>query len=86
VGQGGLKSSTYDVTHKKAAPLKQRRLAESFEPFTGFVALTGPEKFPRKATWVLVFFSRKSPKPAGRKSVKRPQKTYICLQIVLVGS
>jgi len=32
------------------------RLAASFELLTGSVALTGPEKFPRKATCDPVFF------------------------------
>jgi len=45
------------------------RLAASFETLTGSVALTGPEKFPRKATCVPVFFPWKSPKVAGRQSV-----------------
>ena len=47
------------------------RLATSFETLIGLVALTRPEKFPRKAMCVLVFFSQKSPKLAGRQSVKR---------------
>jgi len=34
------------------------RLAESFELLTRSVALTRPEKFPRKATCVLVLFSQ----------------------------
>ena len=54
------KSSTYDVTHKKPASTKQKiffrvqtkRLATSFETFTGSVENTGPEKFPREATCV----------------------------------
>jgi len=54
------KSSTYDVTHKKTATPKQkiffrvqtRRLAASFETFTGSVEHTGLEKFPHKATCV----------------------------------
>jgi len=45
------------------------RLSTYFGTFTGSVALTGPEKFPRKATCVSVFFSGKSPKAAGRQSV-----------------
>jgi len=48
------------------------RLAVSFELLTGLVALTGPEKFSRKATCVSVFFSWKSPIAAGRQSVKVP--------------
>ena len=71
------KPSTYDVTHKKSAFPKQKiffqvqaaRLAASFETLTGSVALTGPEKFPHKATCVPVFFPWKSPKVAGRQSV-----------------
>jgi len=47
------------------------RLTASFELFTGSVMHTRPEKFPRKATTcVLVFFSQKSPKAAGREKVK----------------
>jgi len=46
------------------------RLAVSFQLLTGSVALTGPEKFPRKTTCVSVFFSRKSLKVTGRQSVK----------------
>ena len=54
------KSSTYDVTHKKTAPAKQKNfyrvktriLAASFETFTRSVEHTGPEKFPHKATCV----------------------------------
>jgi len=50
VGQGGLKVSTYDVTHKKPATPKQkiffrvptRRLVASFETFTGSVEHTRP--------------------------------------------
>jgi len=45
------------------------RLA-SFELLTESVALTGPEKFLRKATCVSVFFSQKSPKVARCQSVK----------------
>jgi len=32
--------------------VQARRLAASFETFTGSVERTGPEKFPRKATCV----------------------------------
>ena len=47
-------------------------LAVSFETTTttGSVALTGAEKFPCKVMCVSVFFSQKSPKAAGRQSVK----------------
>ena len=63
------KSSTYDVTHKKTATPNQKifiqvqatRLVAYFELLTGSVALTGPEKFPRKATFVSVFFFLKNP-------------------------
>ena len=63
------KSSTYDVTHKKPAYLKQknffrvqtRRLAVSFETFAGSVEQTGMEKFPRKAMCVKAFFFLKIP-------------------------
>jgi len=69
---------------KKPAPPNQKSffqvqttgLAESFELFTGSVALTGPEKFPRKAMCVLVGFFLKSQKAAGRQSVERVM-TYI---------
>ena len=47
---------------------KLQRLAASFEPLTGSVALTGLEKFPRKATCISVFFL-KSPKAAEHQSV-----------------
>jgi len=51
--------------------VQTRRLAASFDTSTKSVALVGPEKFPRKATCVVVFFFQKSPKAAGRQSVKR---------------
>jgi len=55
------------------------RLAASFELLTGSVALTGREKFPRKATCDLVFFSQNSLKAAGRQSVKpKFGVTYDC--------
>jgi len=41
----------------------------SFKLLIRSVALTGPEKFPRKATWVSVFFSQDSPKAAECQSV-----------------
>jgi len=53
--------------------VQDTRLAGSFELSTGLVALTGPEKFPRKATCILVVVSRKSLISAGRQSVKKPQ-------------
>jgi len=60
--------------------VQTRRLATSFEPFTRSVALTRLEKSPHKATCVSVLFSRKSPKPAGRQSVKhlsiKPQVSF----------
>jgi len=52
---------------------------KTFETLTGSVALTGPEKFPRKAMCVSVFFSQKSTKAAGCQSVKLvfvPMFTY----------
>jgi len=60
VGQGGLKSSTYDATHKKPALPKQkfffrvqtRRLAASFDASTRSVTRTGAEIFPCKVTCV----------------------------------
>ena len=45
---------------KKFFCLQATRLATSFELLTESVALTGLEKFQRKAMWVSVFFSRKS--------------------------
>jgi len=50
--------------------VQTRRLAASFETFTGSVEHTGPEKFPCKTMCVLAFFFRKSLKAAGRQSVK----------------
>jgi len=58
------------------------RLATSFETFTGLVALTRPEKFPRKATCVSVFFSQKSPKAARRQSVKFALLLFTCPAIL----
>ena len=55
--------------HKKIFRVQTRRLAASFEPFTGSVALTEPEKFPCKTTCVSVVFTRKSPKAARRRSI-----------------
>jgi len=52
------------------------RLVASFELLTRSVAFTGPEKFPRKAMCVSVFFSRKSPEAAGRQSFK---DVFYCL-------
>jgi len=63
VGQGGLKVSTYDVTHKKPAPPSKKiflsaefflsaRLAASFDALTRSVTRTGVEIFPCKATCV----------------------------------
>jgi len=60
--------STYDVTQKKSVPptqkffrMQTRRLAVSFETFTGSVAHTRPEKFMHKATCSLGIFSQKRP-------------------------
>jgi len=50
--------------------VQTRRLAVSFEAFTGSVALTGLEEFPRKTTCVSVFFSRKPLKATRHQSVK----------------
>jgi len=55
--------------------MQTTRLAASFETFSGSVPLTGPEKFPRKATCVSVFLSWKSPKVAGRQSVNIKHNT-----------
>jgi len=49
--------------------VQTRRLAASFETFTGSVEHTGLEKFSRKATCVQAFFFRKSPKPSGHQRV-----------------
>jgi len=61
--------------------VQTRRLATSFEPFTG--SLTRAEKFLHKATCVSVFYSRKSPKAAGRQSVKNDNLTAKQTEIVL---
>jgi len=45
------------------------RLAACFQLFTGSVALTKVEKFPRNATCVSVFSSQKSPRAARHQSV-----------------
>jgi len=46
---------------KKFFLVQATRLATSFKLLTGSVALTGPEKFPRKVTCVSVFFFVKIP-------------------------
>ena len=51
--------------------MQATRLAASFELLTGSVAFTRLEKFPRKATCVSVFFSRKSAVLVGHQSVKQ---------------
>jgi len=63
VGQGGLKSSTYDVTHKKSAPptkefflVQARRLAESFKGLNSSLPLSAPELHLCKATCDPVFW------------------------------
>jgi len=70
VGQGGLPKSLPLMTslpktripkHTFFFRVQTRRLAAFFETFTGSVEHTGPEKFPRKATCVLVFFFPKIP-------------------------
>ena len=55
-------------TKKNFFRVQASRLAESFELLTRSVALTGPEKFLRKATCVSVFFL-KSLISARRQSV-----------------
>ena len=80
VGQGGLKVlHLWHHSRKTRIPkqkyffrVQTRRLATSFEIFTGSVEHTGPEKFPHKATCV---FFRKSPKAAGWQRVN--QKYYL---------
>jgi len=60
VGQGGLKVLHLWRNWEKNPPTKQKiffrvqatRLAASFEPLTGSVALTGPEEFSRNITCV----------------------------------
>ena len=72
------KSSTYDVTHKKnASPqpknffrVQTTRLAESFELLSGSVALTGSEKFLRKATCDPAVFFANHLNLLGCESVK----------------
>ena len=49
--------------------VQTRRLAASFETFTGSAEHTRPEKFLRKATCVQAFFFQKSLNPSGRQSV-----------------
>ena len=70
------KFSTYDVTHKKKPhhppkklffDCKLHGLAVPFEPLSGSVAHTGPEKFLFKAMYVSVFI-QKYLKAAGRQS------------------
>jgi len=55
--------------------VQTRRLATSFETFTGSVQHTGPVKVPRKATCAEAFFFQKSPNPSGRQRVNQI-KTY----------
>jgi len=65
VGQGDLRSSTYDVTHKnsktknsKIFSLETRRLMESFEYFNSCLVLSAPELCPSKATFDPAVFER----------------------------
>jgi len=65
------------LTKKQHPPSKKfffrvqtRRLAASFETFTGSVEHAGPEKFLRKATCVQVFFP-KIPEKADAKELKK---------------
>jgi len=65
------------------------RLATSFEILTGSVALTGLEKFSCKATCVLVFFLRKSPRAPGRLSVQKQKLfsyNFSCLLCLLTAT
>jgi len=57
--------------------VQTKRLAASFETLTGLVALTGPEKFPRKATCVSVFFFWN---PQKRPDAKVLYNNLHCLQ------
>jgi len=50
--------------------VQTRRLARSFETFTGSAEHTGPEKFPRKATCVQAFFSENLRILADAKELK----------------
>jgi len=71
VGQGGLKTFTYDVTHKKPAFPEQkiffrveiRRLAKSFKPLNSSLPLSAPELCSHKSTCNLFFL-------CGAKSLK----------------
>jgi len=47
--------------------VQAKRLAASFEPLTGSVMLTGPQKVVRKAMCVLVFFLKNSWKQPDAK-------------------
>jgi len=65
VGQSGLKSSTYDVTHKKIKPkhffsLQTQRLAESFEDLNSSLAQLAADIFPHKDMGKLLDFSPKA--------------------------
>jgi len=58
--------------------MQTRRLAVSFEPLTGSVALTRPEKVPRKVMWDPVALAREFPILVGHGSVKSFLLFYAC--------
>jgi len=65
-------TSLTKILHPQAKNFFQvqtRRLALSFEPFTGSVVLTGQEKFPRIAACDPVVLAQEFPILAGRESV-----------------
>ena len=81
---------------QKLFRVKTRRLGAFFEPFTGSVALTRPEKFPCKATCNPVVLAREFRISARRESVntwnihqlhptalEQPNLTLTCLVILL---
>jgi len=59
--------------------VQTRRLAASFEPLIGSVALTGPEKFPRKAMWDPAVLAREFPILAGCESASKDLLTLSLL-------
>jgi len=81
VGQGGQKVlHLWHHSQKIRTPqakiffrVQTRRLAVSFQTFTGSVAQTGPEKFPHKASCDSGIVSQKFSKAAGRQSVNLPK-------------
>jgi len=50
--------------------------------FTGYVALTEPDKFPRKATCNPVVLAREFPISAGRESVKKVLKLQLTVSVL----